>query len=103
MFRFVVGGAIALVRTFYALRTLVCVFADDARQTAGRYQFCESHSALRLRVVGCTAWLAHSKNVMKWRMGQNVCRYFRSDVGAWLEEMLRMSFCDPVVLFKTHR
>lgn len=65
--RFVLSSekATASVSTFDVRHTLMRVFADDKKQTAGRNQFCESFSTLQQRVAGCAAWFAHRKEMMK--------------------------------------
>lgn len=57
-------GVYAPVSSLDVRRTLVGVFANDTKKTAGRNQFCDLHLALQRHVVGCAAWLAHSKRAI---------------------------------------
>lgn len=54
-------GVTSTANTFDIWRTLVGLFADDAKQNAGRSQFRKSRSALSQHVAECSVWFAHSK------------------------------------------
>lgn len=43
--------------------TLVVVFADDTKKSAGRNLYCEAHVALQQHGVGCASWFVYCKEV----------------------------------------
>lgn len=95
-------GATTSASTFDVPGTLVGVFADDTKQPTGRNRFYRLHSALQQRVMEYAAWFVHSREEMKLKRRLTNCGFLQSAMAAGLMKMLRVSFCNLVVVSTTH-
>lgn len=103
--RFVLSleGTTASARTLDVRRMWVGIYADYTKQIAGRNQFCESHTALQQRVVGCAAGLASTMRVVRCSKVPIDCGFFESATSVWLGKSSRVSIRNIDVVLATHR